>query len=233
MADDGPAMVQRPFDALYLETDGKVFLLQRDGRLVLPRSAAEAPCPFEVFDVIRLQGRAVALAHPRLAAHPHHWYDKDDVPGLDEAEPLVRLAINRTLLRTIANVAAIREGKVLLVQGSRGLTKDLWHFPGGFVSMGEDPADAVVRELQEELGAKLHPLHLVGTYQFQSPLGYHIRGSFFVAHLKEGELRPDPGEVAAIRWVDTDEAQRRLLHRFDEEELAVLMSVATSPPPRG
>ena len=224
-------MASRAFDALYLETDGKVFLLERNHRWVLPRTAAEAPCPFEIFDVISLKGAAVALAKPRLSAHPHHWHDKDEIPFLDEVEPLARLAVNRTLLRTIANVAAIREGKVLLVQGSRGLTKDLWHFPGGFVSIGEEPADAVDRELREELGAKLSPLLLVGTYQFQSPLGYHIRGSFFVAHLLQGTLTPNPDEVAAIMWVDLPEAKRRLLHRFPMEQLSCLDEVAAHPPP--
>lgn len=43
--------------------------------------------------------------------------------------------------------------------------KTTWHLPGGVVDMGEEPRDALTREVQEELATSLNPakLHIVGT----------------------------------------------------------------------
>jgi len=54
------------------------------------------------------------------------------------------------------------EGRVLLVRHSY---VDGWHFPGGGVERGERPADAVLRELREEVGlSKSSPPELLGIY---------------------------------------------------------------------
>jgi len=43
-----------------------------------------------------------------------------------------------------------RDGKILI---ARDHHRDTWDFPGGRVHVGERPEEALVRELQEELGA--------------------------------------------------------------------------------
>lgn len=49
-----------------------------------------------------------------------------------------------------------RSGDVLMQQRRfSGVHGGLWEFPGGKVEPGEDPEDAVVRELREELGITL------------------------------------------------------------------------------
>jgi len=41
---------------------------------------------------------------------------------------------------------------------------DLWNLPGGGVEAGKIPWDALVREIKEETGLEVKPVHLVGVY---------------------------------------------------------------------
>ena len=52
--------------------------------------------------------------------------------------------------------ALVRDGRVLLVHRRVGRLHfpDCWDLPGGHVEPGEQPSDALVRELQEELGVR-------------------------------------------------------------------------------
>src|ERR1700729_3677303 len=63
----------------------------------------------------------------------------------------------RERFRMITVVAALIEadGKVLVCQRRRGDTFGLmWEFPGGKLKPGETPAQALERELHEELGVR-------------------------------------------------------------------------------
>lgn len=41
---------------------------------------------------------------------------------------------------------------------------DLWNLPGGGVRAGESPWDALIREIKEETGLQVKPIHLTGIY---------------------------------------------------------------------
>ena len=60
-------------------------------------------------------------------------------------------------MKTIEVVAAvIRDGdRIFATQRGYGDWKDYWEFPGGKIELGETPEDALIREIQEELGAEI------------------------------------------------------------------------------
>ncbi len=56
-------------------------------------------------------------------------------------------------MTTVAAALIFRDSKILICQRRRDDTHGLqWEFPGGKVEIGESPAEALVRELREELG---------------------------------------------------------------------------------
>lgn len=73
----------------------------------------------------------------------------------------------------------------------------LWEFPGGKVEDGESPAEALEREIAEELGCRIQAGAVIGTGRARSG-GLEIRLDVLEARLVEGE--PEPREHAAIRW---------------------------------
>ena len=56
-------------------------------------------------------------------------------------------------MKTVAAALIVRDNKILICQRTRHQTMPLkWEFPGGKIEPGEKPEQALVRELEEELG---------------------------------------------------------------------------------
>ena len=93
------------------------------------------------------------------------------------------------------------DGRVLIAQRPQGKgMAGLWEFPGGKLEPGETPEQALIRELDEELGitvkeACLAPLTFA-THDYRE---FHILLALFVCRRWEGT--PVPREHDAIRWV--------------------------------
>ena len=68
--------------------------------------------------------------------------DVDGVPGL----------LSTASFRLAAYAVCIAGGRVLLVRCVSPEGASTWSLPGGRVEQGEDPFDAVIRELAEETG---------------------------------------------------------------------------------
>ena len=103
--------------------------------------------------------------------------------------------------RLAAGVICARGPDILLAQ--RGIEPGYgkWGYPGGFVDLGESPAEGAVREALEEAGAIVDLRGLVGVY--------HNRERAVVVTVYAGELAPgcEPSakdETLAVKFVGRD-----------------------------
>jgi 8-oxo-dGTP diphosphatase len=113
-----------------------------------------------------------------------------------------------------AIVAVVRRGdRVLLIRRGPGAAMSgYWAPPSGRVEPGESQADAVVRELREELGADATPLRKVWESATHDG-GFRLH--WWLAEVPgDAELRLDRSEVSEARWV-TPEEFRQLDRTFE------------------
>ena len=116
--------------------------------------------------------------------------------------------------KTIHVVAAIliQEGRLLATQRGYGPWKDWWEFPGGKVEQGEEPREALRREMQEELAVDIEPGKLVATVEYDYP-DFHLSMLCFRCRVVAGRLTLLEHEAArwlsqeeldAVRWLPAD-----------------------------
>ena len=93
------------------------------------------------------------------------------------------------------------DGRVLLARRPEGKSMaGLWEFPGGKVETGEAPEDALIRELDEELGigtwaSCLAPL----TFASHRYDDFHLVMPLFACRKWNGQ--PQSREGQALKWV--------------------------------
>lgn len=92
---------------------------------------------------------------------------------------------------------------VILTRRGSGLRahRNQWALPGGRVDEGETPLEAVLRELEEEVGLRLGEGDLIGRLDdYPTRSGYVISPFVFWAPA-DAEPQPNPGEVASVHRV--------------------------------
>ncbi len=98
----------------------------------------------------------------------------------------------------------LREGKILVCQRTRYQTMPLkWEFPGGKIETGEQPRDALRRELEEELGIDAHIGEEVSRIKHEYPNGGAVELRFFVVTEFKGEL--ENRIFRDMRWADRED----------------------------
>jgi A/G-specific adenine glycosylase len=96
-----------------------------------------------------------------------------------------------------AVIAIIKKGNNYFIQKrpSKGLLADLWEFPGGKIESGESKKNALIRELNEELGVQVKSLkHLFDVKHFYTQ--FRVNLSVFTCSLGQ-----EPKTDATHRWV--------------------------------
>ncbi|WP_156725086.1 NUDIX hydrolase [Streptomyces apocyni] len=112
-------------------------------------------------------------------------------------------------LRVAAYAVCVRDGRLLLARWVAADGTKRWTLPGGGLEHGEDPYDAVVREVAEETGYTVRPATLLGVdslrRRYPRKLGtfadFHGLRVVYEARITGGELRPEEhGSTDLASW---------------------------------
>ena len=196
---------------LYIETDGVVYLVERDGQMTMPTSNDSLPFEIEEKVEMEVEDEQVIFCNPILNHYPAEWHHKDEIPGQNDIDPLVKMVVNRTLPRVVVEAIIVKDGNLLLVKPSRGFNKGYWTLPGGFVSYGESPADAVIREVREEAGAKSKVEKMLGVETFVGKGTYFTWHMFFFkVELLTMQFKPAADEIEEVKWFELQDGLSQL-----------------------
>lgn len=118
-------------------------------------------------------------------------------------------------MKTINVVAAIihdSQGKNFATQRGYGEWKDWWEFPGGKIEPGEEPEEALKREIREELATEICIEEFLCTVDYDYPQ-FHLTMHCYICslltealHLNEHEdacwLKHE--ELDSVKWLPAD-----------------------------
>lgn len=104
-------------------------------------------------------------------------------------------------MKTIDVVAAIivKDSEILATQRGYGEFEGGWEFPGGKVEEGETPEQAIVREIHEELNAKIAVKDFLVQVEHDYPT-FHLSMMCFICTLTDPTFQLL--EHHAAKWLD-------------------------------
>jgi len=112
-------------------------------------------------------------------------------------------------MKLVAAALVVRGTEVLVCQRTRHQTMPLkWEFPGGKIEPGEQPAEGLRRELEEELGIVAQIGDEVARIQHVYKNGGAVELRFFLVREFEGEV--ENRIFADVQW-----AERTRLPEYD------------------
>ena len=125
-------------------------------------------------------------------------------------------------MKRVVVALIMQDGKLLVCQRTRHQTMPLkWEFPGGKIEEGEQPRDALRRELDEELGIQATVGNELARIQHEYPNGGMVELRFYVVREYTGEL--ENRIFKDIQWARPNE-----LPKFDflEADLTLVNDLA-------
>jgi 8-oxo-dGTP pyrophosphatase MutT (NUDIX family) len=138
-----------------------------------------------------------------------------------------KLGNDLLLLPSVGGVVFDEQRRVLLQQAS---DDGEWYVPGGAIDPGEEPADAIVREMLEETGLNIEPVRILGVAKSPNityPNGHQVQyvAITFLCRIVGGTLKISDDESLALRFFDT----RDLPLLREEHAARIVQALADEP----
>jgi 8-oxo-dGTP diphosphatase len=125
-------------------------------------------------------------------------------------------------MKQVVAALILKDDQILVCQRTRHQTMPLkWEFPGGKIETGEQPRDALRRELDEELGIEAQIGKEVARIRYDYKGGGSVELRFFVVHQYKREI--ENRIFKDVRW-----AKRSELPSYDflEADLELVKDLA-------
>jgi 8-oxo-dGTP diphosphatase len=128
----------------------------------------------------------------------------------------------RSPMKRVVAALIVKDGKILICQRTRHQVMPLkWEFPGGKIEPGEQPRDALRRELEEELGIDALIGEEVARIRHNYSGGGAVELRFYAVHQYTGEL-----ENRIFRDVQWAERKELPTYDFLEADLGLVKDLA-------
>jgi len=125
-------------------------------------------------------------------------------------------------MKQVVAALIINGGKVLACQRTRHQTMPLkWEFPGGKIEEGEQPRDALRRELDEELGIDAEIGEEVARIRHNYKGGSSVELRFYVVRKYQGEI--ENKIFKDLQWLAPSELRS---YDFLEADLTLVRDLA-------
>ncbi len=110
------------------------------------------------------------------------------------------MRIDMKLVQVVAAII-VKDHKVLSTKRGYGEFKGGWEFPGGKIEEGEQPEEALVREIQEELEVEIKVIEKIATIEYTYP-AFHLSMQCFLCDLLDEEITLTQHDEA--KWLTKD-----------------------------
>ena len=129
------------------------------------------------------------------------------------------------LLTVVAAALVDSDDRVLIAQRPAGKTlAGLWEFPGGKLEAGERPEEALIRELNEELGVVVKSACLAPfTFASHAYDDFHLLMPLYICRRWEGFVAPREGQ--SVKWVRAGALRDYPMPPADEPLIAPLIDL--------
>ncbi|PKN98709.1 MAG: A/G-specific adenine glycosylase [Chloroflexi bacterium HGW-Chloroflexi-4] len=130
---------------------------------------------------------------------------QDNFPVMREKQPVPHINVVAAIIR--------QNGLVLIARRpSKGLLGGLWEFPGGKLEEGESHAEALVREIREELGCDVIATRKCGDYRHAYT---HFKVTLEAWFAEINGDQPSALEASEIRWVKIEDLGNYPMGKID------------------